>query len=347
MKKKYTCNIPIEIDSKYRKLFSKRLNYTYKKSNKIKQLKNVFLSNSGTILNNVTIPINSAENLVGFVDKNFFFKRWKLTFEQFLVSKYGKSLKLHKCSEDEIYFSIHTPWFGYFSWITTYLPRLLHAIKEVPESILLFPEEWINIKYVKETMVLIYPYKVHIIPKDHHSIIPQFNLIPCRRWTSHFDKSELLAVKNLFYKKLNINENEIPCKKIYISRKKAARRKITNEVELEIILKNQDFEIVCLEDLALSEQIKLLSNAKIIISSHGAGLTNINFMKKKSHVIELTPILSDFDNFRFPFWRMANLLELNYFCLFCDRTNFKTDEYESDILVNLKEVSNLLEKIIS
>jgi len=99
--------------------------------------------------------------------------------------------------------------------------------------------------------------------------------------------------------------------------------------------------------LALSEQIKLLSNAKIIISSHGAGLTNINFMKKKSHVIELTPILSDFDNFRFPFWRMANLLELNYFCLFCDRTNFKTDEYESDILVNLKEVSNLLEKIIS
>lgn len=346
MKNKYTCNLPEEIEAKYRELFVKRLNYTFEKSDEIKLLKNVFLSNTGTILHNLSIPINSAENLIGFVDKNFFFMRWKLTLEQFLVCKYGKSLKLHMCSEDEIYFSIHTPWFGYFSWITTYLPRLLHAIKKVPESILLFPEEWINIKYVKETMELIYPYKVHIIPKDHHSIMPKFNLIPCRRWTSHFDKSELLAVKNLFYEKLNIIENEIPCKKIYISRKKAARRKITNEVELEFLLKDQDFEIVCLEDLALSEQIKLLSNAKIIISAHGAGLTNINFMKKKSHIIELTPILSDFANFRFPFWRMASLIELNYYCLFCDRTNSKTDEYESDIYVNIKELSNLVAKII-
>ena len=346
MKNKYTCNLPEEIEAKYRELFIKRLNYTFEKSNEIKLLKNVFLSNTGTILHNFSIPINSAENLIGFVDKNFFLKRWKLAFEQYIVCKYGKSLKLHKCSDDEIYFSIHTPWFGYFSWITTYLPRLLHAIKEVPECILLFPEEWINIKFVKETMELIYPYKIHIIPKDHHSIIPQFNLIPCRKWTSHFDKQELLTVKNLFYEKLNINENEIPCKKIYISRKKAARRKITNEVELEIILKDQDFEIVCLEDLALTEQIKLLSKSSIIISSHGAGLTNINFVKKNSHVIELTPILSDFKKFRFPFWRMASLLELNYCCLFCDRTNLKTDEYESDIHINLKELSNLLEKII-
>ena len=347
MKKKYKIETPKFINNKYIQLFQKKSCYTYNKSEKIKPLKNVFISNSGTVLQHCMIPLNSAENLIGFQDKNFYFQRWKKALEQYLVCKYGKSLKFYTCDNNLTYYSIHTPWFGYFSWITTYLPRLLQAQKMHPESYLIYPEEWETIKYVNESLALLPNLNLKKVPIDHHILIPKFKLIPCRKWTSHFDLTELNTIRSIFYDSLKINEQSTPLKKIYISRKKAQRRKIVNENEIELILKKQDFDIICLEDFSFAEQVKLLSNSKIVIGSHGAGLTNINFMKKNTHVVELTPILSDFKKFRFPFWRMAKLLEINYYCIFCNRTNDKTDEYESDMFVNIAELESILSKLES
>jgi hypothetical protein len=338
MKKKYSLNVPQHIKEEYKVLFNSKREYTFQLTENIKTLKNVFVSNNGNVLHKLLIPIHSGENLIGKTDKNFYFQRWKKTLEQYLVCKYGSSLKLYSCDQENTYYTIHTPWFGYFSWMTTYLPRLIIAMEKLPHAILIYPEEWDKISYVRESLLLFKELKTLKIPSDHHISIPSFALIPCRRWTSHFDKDILEKTKSEMYGLLNIIPNKTPTKKIYISRKKAKRRKITNEKELEILLNNHNIESICFEDLSLREQVNIMNESSLVISSHGAGLTNINFMNSNSSAVELTPILSDFKKFRFPFWRMAELLELNYHCLFCERTSNTIDEYESDIEVNLSEL---------
>ena len=95
----------------------------------------------------------------------------------------------------------------------------------------------------------------------------------------------LWAVKLWRVIKLKKKKNK---EKIFISRNKANKRKILNENILHDILRKHNFKIVFSEDLEYKEQVDLFYNSKIIISAHGAGLTNILFSEKAT-VIELHP----------------------------------------------------------
>jgi len=77
--------------------------------------------------------------------------------------------------------------------------------------------------------------------------------------------------------------------RILVARKNAVRRKLLNESALSLGLKEFGFETVYLEDCSFQEQMALFANAKIIIASHGAGLTNVAFCTAGTHVLELFP----------------------------------------------------------
>jgi capsular polysaccharide biosynthesis protein len=103
-----------------------------------------------------------------------------------------------------------------------------------------------------------------------------------------------------------------------------------------------------MEELSFIEQVNLMYTSSLVISIHGAGLTNINFLNSGSTVIELTPKLNDFNKFRFPYWRMSELLKLNYYCIFCDKEADEVyeDEYDSNLLIDLKKMEEVLEMAI-
>lgn len=84
-----------------------------------------------------------------------------------------------------------------------------------------------------------------------------------------------------------LSDNSLRSHKVYISRRLAKARKILNEVELEMQLMDRGFEIVFLEKLSIASQIQLFKNAKVIVSPHGAGLTNLVFCEKGTVVIEI------------------------------------------------------------
>ncbi|MGP5526669.1 glycosyltransferase family 61 protein [Psychrobacter celer] len=88
-----------------------------------------------------------------------------------------------------------------------------------------------------------------------------------------------------FSKKIKKDVSGNNDRKVYISRSKSARS-YNNEKEIESFLSRRGFEIVHAEDLSFSEQVDLFSACSFLISSHGAGLTNICFMKPKSRLIE-------------------------------------------------------------
>lgn len=337
---KYDISLPLYLESEYKKIFEKRSKYIFKRG-VVKQLKNCFLSNSGVLISNGLIPLNSAENLIGFEDYTFYFKHWKKAIEQYFVCRLGTSLNSMVLNDQTIYYSIHTPWFGYFSWITTCLPRLLYVIENYPEAVLIYPEEWDDIDYVKQSLYYFKGISIRKIPKDHHVFVSKYLLVPCRSWTSHFNKIDLIKVRNFFNSKVftkSLNFGD----RIYISRKKSKRRKIVNEDKLVDLLKFFHFDIICMEDFSFDEQIQIMKNTSILVSSHGAGLANVNFLNEKSKIIELTPIIDDFKKFRYPFWRMSTLLDLQYYCIFCGIANTTKDQYESDIIVDLKKIESLL-----
>jgi capsular polysaccharide biosynthesis protein len=333
---KIKSRLPINITEENIHLFRAKKAYVLQPL-KIKVLKNVFITHWGLILKNGLLPKKSAENLIGTYDHSFYFKHWKKAIEQFVVSKFGKSLPSIKLNDNQLYFTIHTPWFGYFSWLTTYLPRLIEVSHKYPKAILLVPEGWHSISFIQDTLKLFPNLEQQIIPNDHHVFVKQFVFTQTRPWTSIFYPEHLEQVRTLFLNELkNRNLNLSPIKKVYISRKKASRRQIINEIELENYLEREGFQSICFEDYSILEQIFIMQHAEIVVSMHGAGLTNAIFLNPKSRFLELSPEIQNPKLFRFPFWRIASILNIDYYIQFCKTINQgESDFYSRNIEVDL------------
>jgi capsular polysaccharide biosynthesis protein len=77
---------------------------------------------------------------------------------------------------------------------------------------------------------------------------------------------------------------------LYISRSNVSiGRKLTNESQLEDNLRSRWFGILHPQDLSIAEQAQLFYNADVVVSTTGAQLANILFMRRGSTIIEITP----------------------------------------------------------
>jgi hypothetical protein len=125
--------------------------------------------------------------------------------------------------------------------------------------------------------------------------------------------------------------------KIFISRSKAALRRVLNEEELMSFLAPLGFKSYCLEDLSFSEQVKLFAGAKTIVGPHGSGMTNMVWAHPGASVIELLP-----ENRLHPdYFQLSRALGLSYTAVIC-----KAPAGGSDITVNLAEFRKCLEGFI-
>ena len=75
--------------------------------------------------------------------------------------------------------------------------------------------------------------------------------------------------------------------RIYITRRKARYRRILNEQKLLQILAEYGFSVICLEDCSVDEQISVMKFANVIVSLHGAGLSNLLYCDPGTKVLEI------------------------------------------------------------
>lgn len=129
-----------------------------------------------------------------------------------------------------------------------------------------------------------------------------------------------LYFNSIFHTSYNENKSQ-DFARIYVSRSYAKKRRILNEEALIESLKLFNFKIIHLEKLSFNQQISLFNNAQIIISAHGAGLTNLYFAKKGSHIIEILPHSNIHDYLHY--FELASNLELNYYAIRGEKNNFK------------------------
>lgn len=83
--------------------------------------------------------------------------------------------------------------------------------------------------------------------------------------------------------------SELPGR-IYITRKAASHRKLANEGELRKFLSSRGFVTYSFERIDFAEQVRLISQAEVIVAVHGAALANLIFAKPGTSVVEICPI---------------------------------------------------------
>lgn len=150
-------------------------------------------------------------------------------------------------------------------------------------------------------------------------------------------------LRQSFYKKELIKDGYPPL--IYISRKDSKFRNVSNEDELTEILQGYGFRTFVLSDLSFIEKMSLFATAKVVISATGAGMTNMVFSPEMTKVVEIF-------NEGFvvgPFYDLAPKCGLDYHYLIC-KTGSKSKNLkqgqEENVLVNVKQVQEMLEKIL-
>ncbi|OAG75565.1 Capsular Polysaccharide Biosynthesis Protein-Like Protein [Acetobacter malorum] len=99
--------------------------------------------------------------------------------------------------------------------------------------------------------------------------------------------AERRQFRNFIMEKSNIKISSELEDIIYISRKDTKARRICNEDDLICALKNLDVKIVELTNTSVREQIKIFSNAQLVIGGHGAGISNSLFMRSGAVMLEL------------------------------------------------------------
>ncbi|MEB3356313.1 MAG: tetratricopeptide repeat protein [Synechococcales bacterium] len=98
-------------------------------------------------------------------------------------------------------------------------------------------------------------------------------------------------------------------KRIYVSRSKAAYRRVLNEDQLLKALTPLGFVSVSPESLSVREQAQLFHQAEAIVTPHGSALSNLAFCRPGTVVVELFA-----PNYvRTDYWILSHHLQLNHY----------------------------------
>ena len=126
-------------------------------------------------------------------------------------------------------------------------------------------------------------------------------------------------------------------RRVYITRRNARYRRIVNECEVETLLQEFGFETHELESYSVRDQVALFAEAEMVVSAHGAGLTNILFSPPSLRVIDI------FEGSLFAkcFWGMSTALGHHYWPLVGDTV--PNGHSASDIRVSIP----MLRQIVS
>jgi len=105
------------------------------------------------------------------------------------------------------------------------------------------------------------------------------------------NKNFVKLIKKMYLKFYNISENKNPNKIVLLSRDGAKHRRVKNEKELfnNLNMRYNNVELIKFENYNLKDELNLLNNVSLFISSHGAGVISSFFIPCKSRCLIINP----------------------------------------------------------
>ncbi len=324
--------LPVNFDQDHIKLFDLDLERTIPPS-RLVRLKNVHISREGILFSGTKLFSESfafpwhleewkTRSIFKFLATNYLFRRRRHIDEEILwITDYWST--------------------GYFHWLTDALTRLYAVRDRLHDRLLMLPAGYEKRGVVTSSLKAFGVKNVRFIA-PHETLECRSVLMPTHTAPSgHFNEEAIRSVREVLLSAFGDADRS---EKVFISRKRAEKRRIVNEEELHPILEKFGFQIICAEDLSFEEQVKICSRARYLVSNHGAGLTNALFMNEGANVLELR---HQFDRNRNCFFVMSSALNLNYFYLRCRPQQHEADPHTADIVVDADEFDRTLQEFLT
>ncbi len=315
-------------------------------------ISNALITPDGVVWHNSLLEENS---LFAPTHKSFFEGLYKLY--------YLSAVWFTKSQKGQMILAFDAWSFGYFHWMTEFIPRLFKVRQLIAESTILLPainngiwnersarnsifREGANVAHAKgyytESLDAFNLNDVYYHQRGR-ALRAEKLLIPSHlAYSGNYNDEVMREIRSFYFSHYSIQQRA-PSKRIFITRKLASRRSITNEQDIVNDMKEYGFETVILEDLSFSDQIRLMSETSFLIGQHGAGLTNIMFMREQSYILELK---TDVDSMNHCYFSLASAMKVHYLYQFCKGDGRSAQD--ADIVVNkemlLKNIQLVLER---
>jgi capsular polysaccharide biosynthesis protein len=224
--------------------------------------------------------------------------------------------------------------YNYFHCVLDVLPRIIHLRNKNQLHFLLLPAHLLDSGYVSESLKMLNISNFQFLNKKKHCFIVSANYFKQYIFTGNYYPDLLIQFRSL----LSSSTSQKIFPYIYISRDNAGSRNVINERELQRILTKFGFTTIYAEKLSLYQQINIFKNCKILISPHGAGLTNMIHMKEGAMVLEFR-IKHNQNNC---YYRLSNALKLPYSFIECEAIH--NDQQDYGFFVDLNKLESILFK---
>lgn len=224
-------------------------------------------------------------------------------------------------------------WANYYHWTLECLPKLLgvetYAERTGVSPTVLVPPELSS--WMRESLDLVAS-NIKTEPlQPGTTCVDQF-VVPSYPSPSRTECFWLQARAHEQAEISDMDASQYPSR-IYVSRQNANVRRVATQDEMFEVLDQFDIQPYALETLSVREQVRLFSNADLIVSPHGAGLANLVYAQSPT-VVELFGYKQ-----KTTYHRLANLLGFEYHAMFCDHRR-------KDIVVPISEFEELIKSVI-
>jgi hypothetical protein len=225
---------------------------------------------------------------------------------------------------------------NFFHWHLDVLPKL-ELLNELGDATVVLPAAYRETFYNQSTNL--YP-KLSFVFLEKATILFNVKYLNDTAPTGNYrpDLLELLQKRILTSLTTNNSTNDRLPLKIYISRIKANKRKVSNEDVIYDLLKAHGFMVVCMEDFSYQEQVALTSKANVLLGLHGAGLTHMLFMQYRSKVIE---IRAKGDSHNNCYFALASGLGHDYYYIKAESMSLEKSTQCNDFVLTDASISSL------
>ena len=203
---------------------------------------------------------------------------------------------------------------GFFHWIADSLTRLVELKESLSEYTLLIPSYFTEEALYRDTLALFDIRDVQVIPSGSSIRVQQLYVPDYIAPSGYFHPANVRKLREHIWQQVQVHQPGPPMPRIYISRRKATRRYVTNEDAVVDIVEKYGFTTVYLEEYSFREQVRMVHQAECLITIHGAGLTHIAFMQPGAKAMEFRKEDDAHNNLYFS---LASEAGVSYFYQLC------------------------------
>ena len=240
------------------------------------------------------------------------------------------------------YVRVRTSYQGNYHWLLENMPKLLEARRTIPAFALLRPNSYTAAFYANTLRRLGITAVEHLQPQTMYQV-PQLVLLLASEVHGSYSAQAMCEVKDVLRAATGANRRGAnPATRLYISQRKAARRKVLNEPAVERLRRRYGFQSLYFEDITFEEQVHLCTDANVLVSTYGAGLSNMIFMPEHVGVIEFCK----FDDGRnYFFTQLAATLAHQYQLLYCAAADEQQLVQDAGLHVDTKVLEAMLKQL--